>query len=393
MKDTMDLVASLDIGSDKMVMALGERGEGYCRLIGTESVASEGVVRGYIEDRLKVKSCILRLLKKFRDIHEVDIDSLNIALPSYLLRVEEKKEGCRFSRSQVMEEWNLMMLERRCRNMEVPVNEEVVDVFPVGFEMDGKNCTYPVGNSAKQLDAFYQVYIAQKKVLNDIREILAEVGIQEVTFFAVPRIFYKALSKGNGIREDIVVVDLGAEHIQVTVLIDGLLVTDVDLALGCNSIDRDIDTAFKIQDEGKARMLKEEYGMALRVECKNQKIMIPGTRYSIECHDLAYVEQCRLEELLEGAIFQIQQSGYYEELENGILLTGGGCRVHGIDILLNRLSGLPVQVAQVRNMHALKHSNLEHPEYLTALGLLMCELPPEEKPNKWKDRLGGWFRN
>ena len=65
MKDTMDLVASLDIGSDKMVMALGERGEGYCRLIGTESVASEGVVRGYIEDRLKVKSCILRLLKKF----------------------------------------------------------------------------------------------------------------------------------------------------------------------------------------------------------------------------------------------------------------------------------------------------------------------------------------
>lgn len=393
MKDTMDLVASLDIGSDKMVMALGEKGEEYCRLIGVESVPSEGVTRGRIVNTSKVKSCIRCLLERFKDVYEVNIDSLNITLPSSLLRQEEKLESCRFSRVQSIDEWNLTVLERRCRNTAMQLNEEIVDVFPRNYWIDKESCGYPVGKSAKQLDVCYQLYIGQKIMLNEIREMLADLGIKEVTFYAVSRVLYKALSKGNGEREDISVIDLGAEHIQVTVLIDGLLMRDIELPLGCRVIDGDINIAFKIQDEKKARLLKEKHGMALRVECKNQKIMIPGTKYSIECHDLIHVEQCRLEELLEGAIFQIQQSGCYEELENGILLTGGGCQIQGIDILLNRLSGLPVHVAQLRNMHALKHSDLQHPEFLIALGLLMCELPAEEKSSKWKERLGGWFRN
>ena len=40
--DIMGFVASLDIGSEKMVMALGEKSGSDCRLVGVISIASQG---------------------------------------------------------------------------------------------------------------------------------------------------------------------------------------------------------------------------------------------------------------------------------------------------------------------------------------------------------------
>lgn len=128
--------------------------------------------------------------------------------------------------------------------------------------------------------------------------------------------------------------------------------------------------------------------MALRAECKNRKVIIPETKYCIESHNLAYVEQCRLEEILEGAIFQMQQSGCYEDLDEGVLLTGGGSRVVCVDTLLSKLSGHSVGVARAVNVSSEKGVLLKTPEYLTALGLLRCERKEQKKSGS---RMKRWF--
>ena len=53
--DIMGFVASLDMGSGKMVMALGEKSGSDCRLVGVISIASQGVKRGKIVDKLRQK--------------------------------------------------------------------------------------------------------------------------------------------------------------------------------------------------------------------------------------------------------------------------------------------------------------------------------------------------
>ena len=62
----MGFVASLDMGSEKMVMALGEKSGSDCRLVGIISIASQGVKRGKIVDKLRAKACIQRLLIALR---------------------------------------------------------------------------------------------------------------------------------------------------------------------------------------------------------------------------------------------------------------------------------------------------------------------------------------
>ena len=324
MREPEDFVASLDIGSDKMVMALGKKSEGYCRLVGVESIESAGVERGRIVDKAEVQARVRRLLEQFKEVHGFEIDSLNVSLPGNMLRREERRERFLYSRTQVIEGRDLNVLMKRCKDAAAKEKNEIVEILPAWFKVEDKICGNPVGMTAKRLEACYWVYGASLSSLEDVRAMLAGVG--------------------------------------------------------------------SIHDVKKARALKEEYGEALRAACRSRKVMIPDTKFSIECHDLSYVEQCRLEELLEGAIFQIQQSGYYEELDGGVFLTGGGSRTNGIDSLLKFLSGLQVRQGRVMNMHAQEASKLSDPTLTVALGLLMCGHPVEEKQSKLKEVWGRWFK-
>ena len=46
----------------------------------------------------------------------------------------------------------------------------------------------------------------------------------------------------------------------------------------------------------------------------------------------------------------MQESGCYEDLDEGILLTGSGCQVAGIEVLLSKLSGHSVGFAKVTSV-------------------------------------------
>lgn len=384
----MEMVASLDMGSETMVMALGEKTGDRCHLIGVKSIPSEGIKRGKIVDNLRAKASIQRLLEAFEQDHEVHIDSLNIALSGVWVKQFEDKENIRFSRQQTIHEGDIQELEKRCRGVVANGDETVVDIIPMAYYVEQKEETAPVGISARRFDARFRVYVAKSGVLEELKALLAGLGVEHVEFYSVGNALSKALMEEKSENRDFALVDLGADSTKVLVIRGGMVVWDTELPLGCRTIDSDLNVAFSIRDINKAKRLKEEYGMALRAECKNRKIIIPDTKYCIESHNLAYVEQCRLEELLEGAIFQMQKSGYYEDLKGGILLTGGGSRIEKIQTLLAKLSGHEVHAAKALSLTADKESYLKTPEYLTALGLLLCE---HKEYRKVKTRFSDWL--
>lgn len=381
----MGFVASLDMGSEKMVMALGETSGGECRLVGIESVASQGIHRGMVVDRLRVKSCVQRLLDKFKQEHEMHIDALNIALAGEWVQQVEDREVSKFSRMRRIEESDLLELEKKCRGNVNLDMEEIVDVVPFGYWLDGEVESDPIGCEARRLEIDFHVYVARKRMLEGLRQALNESGIEKINFYSAVTAAQKALVvRGRKGARDFALIDLGAESVKIHVFRDGMIAYDEVLPLGCNTVERDINTAFSIESMASAKKLKHEYGMALQAECKSRKIMIPDTKYCIDLQDMVHVEQCRLEELLEGAIWQILKSGYYKELEDGILLTGGGSRVQGIDTLLNRLSKHPISMASVVTVKSAKETPLKAPENLTVLGLLRCERK-ETKKRGWFD--------
>lgn len=369
-----------------MVMALAEVNAGRVRVIAVEMAGSKGIERGKVKDEEQASAAVGQLLEVFREKHGMNIDSLRVSLPATWLKRTTVKEVLNPSRG--VKEAYLDELEKRCRMSLPDDGREPVATLPLSYTVDGKETRHLLNQPVEEGSACYVLYSARESEMEKTREWLSGLGITRVDFYAGIEAMSRAVaSKRNG-YQNFALVDLGADSTKVLVFQEGVVVRDVELPLGCSAIDGDIHTAFS-QSLDVARQLKHEHGSAVSaLEKKDRKIIIPNTQYSVTLRALLHIEQCRLEELLEGVIFQVQSSGFSRALPDGILLTGGGSQVKNVEILLNKLSGYQVRRAVITGVEAMDRSWLENPGYLTAFGLLACESKTRKSlGNLWKR----WF--
>lgn len=385
---TMGLIATLDMGSEKMVMALAAVDSNTsCRLTGIKFVASQGVQQGMIVDKARVQASVRSLANEL--LKDRAIDALNIALSGQAVKMSERRINIPLQRKMV-EAGDLERAEIKCAEGLDSRDEELVDLIPVAYSVDrGELMANPVGKYGRSLEVYYQAYTAESKYLSEIRRLFEGINIRDINFFPLARVYSEALDAEMDDR-DFALVDLGAMNTNVMLFRGGLLEYEAVLPMGVKAIDNDIMNAFGI-DTLKARKLKHEFGQALRSACKNRKLVIPDTKLTIESRDLATVVQSRMEELLEGVTFLLQGWGF-DGNEDEVLLTGGGSRLLDVDLLLQRLSGLKVAKASVKRVQTSKDEVLRTPEYFVALGLLTC-LHQEQQETKsgLLDKIKGFF--
>lgn len=384
----MGLTASLDIGSEKMVMAVAAEENEKCRLAGIKMIALQGVQNGIITDKSRVKSYVQYLIRELAQGRPVDC--LNMALSGDALRVSEHKVSIPLRKK--VKSGDILQAERKCAELVVSKGEELVDILPLAYTLDrGEQVTNPVGMTGRSLDVRFRVYLADADYLAEVRELMAACGIEETEFFPLARAYMKALDVPDT-DKTFALIDMGAAHTGVMLFKNRGLRYEVCLPLGTQTIDADIREAFCLEDLSVAKKMKHTHGMAIRSVCKNEKVDIPDVKKRIEKRDLVKVIQCRMEELLEGAVYQLQQ-WRFNDPEKEIVLTGGGSRVADTETLLCRLSGHKVRKAKVKGMAAANEDILEAPACLGALGLLLCERgEPEEEKSGWGDWLTGMFR-
>ena len=68
----MGWTASLDMGSEKMVMALASGEGSVCHLKGIKIMASQGIEHGVIKDKEKVRMCIRSLMSELMKDREIE---------------------------------------------------------------------------------------------------------------------------------------------------------------------------------------------------------------------------------------------------------------------------------------------------------------------------------
>ncbi len=333
-------------------------------------------------DKAKVRSYLEFLLKEGAKGQPVEM--MHVALSGKAIRVTEQKVTVSVQR-KIVKESDLERADSKCWDATAG-EHPVLDCFPVAYSLDGDSPTRrPLDRSGKALTVTYRVYTASGNNLQELEKMLLELGVGEVRFFPAVRAFAAGVGV-QGRNERFALVDMGASHTGVLLFANGLLEKEVILPLGTETVDTDICEAFKIEDIRQARKLKQDEGSALRSACRNEKVEIPGLRKQIEKRDLAKVIQCRMEELLEGVVFQLQQAGFTGP-EAEVLLTGGGSRLADTLSLVEKLSGQHCRYAKARGIQAADEVLLA-PSCLIALGLLLCKpYEPSEEKTGWFSRL------
>lgn len=107
----MGWTASLDMGSEKMVMALASGEGSVCHLKGIKIMASQGIEHGVIKDKEKVRMCIRSLMSELMKDREIEV--MNVALSGAVLRIVERRIVVPIQK-KVVEQSDLFRAEQRC---------------------------------------------------------------------------------------------------------------------------------------------------------------------------------------------------------------------------------------------------------------------------------------
>jgi cell division protein FtsA len=173
----------------------------------------------------------------------------------------------------------------------------------------------------------------------------------------------------------VAVVDLGAGTTDVCVWHDNAVRFVRGIPFGADDINNDIHQQGILEKHVEG--LKTTFGTAMADQVTNDKLIAisgrsPREKQEISQRNLATIIEHRLREIIGFVVDEIGDSGYTGRLKGGIVLTGGGSRMAGIDGLFREATGMDVRLALPDVWVADESLPLaQDPAHATAIGLLL----------------------
>lgn len=190
----------------------------------------------------------------------------------------------------------------------------------------------------------------------EIFDMLTEVGIDEC--YSVNRSVAALMGAGYSPHADIISVNVGASATEIAIFNGGRIVHTSRTVIGGEDFDRAVKQY--IAEKGGvnvslsvARAIKEKLGSVWSGK-QEETIDIEGTlaltgnriRMTISTEDIVGVFEQPLYTLLMAvadSIKKISIDNIKSTLKNGVVLTGGGAMIHGLDIMMSKVLGVPVK--------------------------------------------------
>lgn len=372
-------LAAVDIGTTKIVTIVGKQTENKkLEILGMSKTASKGVKRGVvlnIEETVNAINSTVTEVKKQTGINFKDV-FVGIAGQ----HIKSVRNRGYFNRDSYDDEITKKDIQRLIDDMyKIPIEagEEIFHVLPQNFIVDSETgVKNPVGMSGKRLEGNFHIVIGKIASAKNISKCINRVGLNVEELILEPLASSEAVLTEDEKEAGVALVDIGGGTTDIAVFYDDIIRHTAVIPFGGNVVTTDIKEGCSILGR-QAESLKITFGSALGDLAQEDKIVtIPGISgrdpKEISFKSLAYIIQSRMEEIIDAAMFEIENSGVLDKLSAGIVFTGGGALLRHLPQLVKFRTGLDVRIGYP--VEALATESIEEvnqPMYSTSVGLLL----------------------
>jgi len=172
-----------------------------------------------------------------------------------------------------------------------------------------------------------------------------------------------------------VVLDIGGGTSDIAVFRDGALVHSAVLALGGGHITNDIAHGLRIPAHPAAEKLKIKFGSALVSEADpHEDVQLGDLGFSeerwVSRQILCEIIEQRCDEILRLIRAELEESGFLDVAQSGLVLTGGCAHLPQFDRLAEHVFGTHVRIGSPKGITG--HSELvSDPAFACAVGLVI----------------------
>ena len=303
-------ILGLDIGSHSIKGIILEQTKSGLVLknMGLVQLPPQAILDGEIQEKEIVTSAIKNLIKMLK----IKVKNVCTSISGYSVIIKK------------------ISLPRSTRE-ELSQNIEVEAEQFIPFDISEVNVDFMILGEEEGQDEQMEVILvaAKKDVIETYMDLLMEAGLTpniiDVDVFALENAFTHSYPKHTG---TVALIDIGANKVNINIIKEGISLFTKDAAMGGARITQDIQDTFEEMEYETAEGIKLGGAEAPEAGTVEEIVARAAENWTAEAQ--------RAMEFLE--------SSYAGEKVEEVFLSGGSCRIQGLDSFFQKELGVPVYI-------------------------------------------------
>lgn len=400
------IIAAIDVGTTKIAVFIARvRDNEIVEIMGTGIAPSHGLSKGVVVDVPRAISSIAAAVKEAELLAGVEIESAYVGVSGAHITSCNSHGVVPIKRGEITQE-DIDAVIAAAQAIPIQEGQQIIHVLPQYFTIDGRDMVIdPLGMHGIRLEVQAHMVIGSVSSVQNVVRCCERAGVQVRDVVLEQLASADAVLTADECALGVGVLDIGGGTADFAVFHRGSIRHTKVIPIAGNHFTNDLAIGLRIS-LADAEKIKKEMGivdpllleetLAHEVAAVSQE----GTKVVFQ-PDMLKILEPRARELLSFVHDEIITYKLTPFLGTGIVLTGGGSLLAGMEQLTREICGCPVRIGMPRYAVTMPEF-FKNPLYATGYGLLVHALKKQRTDHEHKaqnsfvvrvvDRMRSWMK-
>ena len=374
MENDSKVIVGLDVGTSSIKVLAGVVKDGQISIVGVSETPTSGMRKGVVSDMTSLSKSIDEALGQVEKTTGYEINTAMVNINGSSI-ISTKTDGMIVVAGQEINPDDLRRLEELATIGKIPDNRVILKVIPHDYILDGQaGIKDPLGMTGSRLEIKANVISTLTPHLDGLHRVASLAEVTPSRVIVSSEAAARAVLNEKQCENGVMLLELGASTTGIAIYEGGDLQYLAVLPVGANNVTNDLALGLQIDPE-LAEVVKLTRASAVFSD-KTKKVSVKHNKqtYEFDQADIDEIVDMRLKEIFEMVNDKLHESGYAGKLPSGVVLTGGGAKLAGIDNYVKNALGLVTHIANCQHQFRGLSDKITGPEYMTAVGLMLYDL-------------------
>ncbi len=367
----------IDVGTENVRCVIGKASKKpgcLPKIVGYGRAKNFGMRKGVVIDPVSVAQGMDAALAEAEKVGGVSVEGATFSVGGVSLKSTYSKGSIVVPAEQMISIKDADQAVEAASAVQLPNNQRVIELVTGSFCLDGKEKTQdPTGMLANRLEAEVVVLTASEIHLRGLEKAINTANINCDGLQPAVRAAAEAILSREEREMGVVFIDLGAQTTSLAVYEEGELQKLCVVGMGSSNVTSDLAIGLRV-DVKLAEKIKLSH---CEVGSKVDPHAVVEVEWETENHmfkakDIDVIVASRLEEIFERLAKELNKLGKHGRLPGGIVLSGEGSGIKGLEEVARDILELPCKKAEVSSYET-STGDVLGPEWSAAVGLMLFD--------------------
>ena len=370
---------AIDLGSSVITTVVGERNDhGQLHILGVGQSPSAGIEAGQISHVSRAADAIRHSLDQAEASSARQILSVGVAVSgAHLQSLNNRGAVALPSFGEPIRDSDLIRAIDSGRAVTINTSSTLLHAIPRYYVVDSERRSFdPRGQHGQRLDVSMHLVTASQSAIQNAAHCVQNAGVDVELIAAKPVVAAERAVRSDEKEFGALVIGLDAGTTTLTAFEDGAISHTSAIQIGTSHIARDLSIGLHCGAD-EARRVMQAHGQAIPQLVREDAADIELRGFSPAAGDAQTVAPTFVAEIIYARVCEIitmisnrvTEQQLRQPLAGGIILTGSGAMLGGIDLLFSKALESPARVADAGELFGLT-DKLSRPDALGAVGML-----------------------